>query len=82
MKIGKTVRFAVLSQHLDELAAFGDDRVRQVIGRYTRRIMLDGKEQTPAQLLEGLGFTKSDSSSRRVRDDVGETGPAGTRTAH
>lgn len=60
VKIGKTVRFAVLSQHLDELAAFGDDRVRQVIGRYTRRIMLDGKEQTPAQLLEGLGFTKSD----------------------
>lgn len=60
VKIGKIVRFAVLSQHLDELAAFGDDRVRQVIGRYTRRIMLDGKEQTPAQLLEGLGFTKSD----------------------
>ena len=60
VKIGKTVKFAVLSQHLDDLARFGDDRVRQVIGRYTRRVMLDGKEATPAQLLERLGFTRDD----------------------
>lgn len=60
VKIGKTVRFAVLSQHLDDLAKFGDDRVRQVIGRYSRRTMLDGKEMTPAQLLEKLGFTRAD----------------------
>ncbi|MBQ3106329.1 MAG: ABC-F family ATP-binding cassette domain-containing protein [Eggerthellaceae bacterium] len=60
VKIGQTVRFAVLSQHLDELAAYGSDRVRQVIARYSRRIMLDGKEATPAQLLERLGFTKAD----------------------
>ena len=60
VKIGKTVRFAVLSQHLDELRAFGNDRVRQVIGRYNRRMMLDGKEMTPAQLLERLGFSHAD----------------------
>ena len=60
VKIGKTVRFAVLSQHLDELAALGSDRVRQVIGRYSRRVMLDGKETTPAKLLERLGFTNAD----------------------
>ena len=60
VKIGQTVRFAVLSQHLDELAKWGDDRVRQVIGRYSRRTMLDGKEVTPAQLLERLGFSKAD----------------------
>ncbi len=60
VKIGKTVRFAVLSQHLDELAAFGSDRVRQVIGRYSRRVMLDGKETTPAKLLERLGFSNAD----------------------
>ncbi|MBB3171372.1 ABC-F family ATP-binding cassette domain-containing protein [Parvibacter caecicola] len=60
VKIGKTVRFAVLSQHLDELTALGDDRVRQVISRYSRRTMLDGKEMTPAQVLEKLGFTKVD----------------------
>ena len=58
VKIGQTVRFAVLSQHLDDLARFGDDRVRQVISRYSRRTMLDGKEMTPAQLLEKLGFTR------------------------
>ena len=60
VKIGKTVRFAVLSQHLDDLARFGDDRVRQVVGRYSRRTMLDGKEVTPGQLLEKLGFTRAD----------------------
>ena len=46
VKIGKTVKFAVLSQHLDNLTRFGDDRVRQVISNYTRRMMLDGKEMT------------------------------------
>lgn len=60
VKIGKTVRFAVLSQHLDNLAELGNDRVRQVVGRYTRRTMLDGKEMTPGQLLEKLGFTNAD----------------------
>ena len=60
VKIGKTVKFAVLSQHLDNLARFGDDRVRQVISNYTRRMMLDGKEMTPAQLLEKLGFSRAD----------------------
>ena len=60
VKIGKTVRFAVLSQNLDNLAAFGNDRVRQVIGRYRSRVMLDGKESSPSQLLERLGFDKAD----------------------
>ncbi len=62
VKIGQTVRFAVLSQHLDELTKLGDDRVRQVISRYSRRTMLDGKEMTPGQLLERLGFTKDDQN--------------------
>ena len=60
VKIGKTVKFAVLSQHLDELTAFGDDRVRQVISRFGHAVMLDGKDQTPKQLLERLGFAKPD----------------------
>ncbi len=60
VKIGKTVKFAVLSQHLDNLTRFGNDRVRQVISNYTRRMMLDGKEMTPAQLLEKLGFSRAD----------------------
>lgn len=60
VKIGKTVRFAVLSQHLEELDAYRKDRVRELIGRYGRRTMLDGKETTPAQLLERLEFSRSD----------------------
>lgn len=60
VKIGQTVRFAVLSQHLDELTKLGSDRVREIIGRYSRRTMLDGKEQSPSQILEQLGFSSAD----------------------
>ena len=60
VKVGKTVKFAVLSQHLDELVAAGDDRVRQVVGRFGHAIMLDGRDQTPKQLLERLGFSNAD----------------------
>jgi ATPase subunit of ABC transporter with duplicated ATPase domains len=56
VKIGKTVKFAVLSQHLDELTELGSSRVREVLGRYKTRYEFDGKELTPAQLLERLGF--------------------------
>jgi len=56
VKIGKTVRFAVLSQHLDELNELGSYRVREVLARYKTRYEFDGKELTPAQLLERLGF--------------------------
>lgn len=67
VKVGKTVRFAVLSQHLDELNALGDDRVRQVVGRFGHAIMLDGKDQTPKQLLERLGFGNAEMNEP-VRD--------------
>ncbi|MDO8963787.1 MAG: ABC-F family ATP-binding cassette domain-containing protein, partial [Coriobacteriia bacterium] len=56
VKIGTTVKFAVLSQHLDELAELGSCRVREVLARYKTRYEFDGKELTPAQLLERLGF--------------------------
>lgn len=67
VKIGQTVKMAVLSQHLESLEQYGSDRVREVIGRYSRRVMLDGKEQSPAQLLERLGF-KSDDLNEPVCD--------------
>jgi len=60
VKVGKTVKFAVLSQHLDELTALGDYRIRQVVGRFGHAVMLDGKDQTPKQLLERLGFSNAD----------------------
>jgi ATPase subunit of ABC transporter with duplicated ATPase domains len=56
VKIGKSVKFAVLSQHLDELNELGSCRVREVLSRYKTRYEIDGKEMTPAQLLERLGF--------------------------
>lgn len=64
VRIGKTVRFAVLSQHLDELAELGDSRVREVLARYKTRYELDGVELTPAQLLERLGFSAAHLSAR------------------
>lgn len=62
VKIGKTVKFAVLSQHLDELNELGDDRVRDVLSQYKTRYEIDGKEVSPAQLLEKLGFEPSQLS--------------------
>jgi ATP-binding cassette subfamily F protein uup len=56
VKIGKTVKFALLSQHLNELNELGKLRVREVLSRYKTRYEFDGKELTPAQLLERLGF--------------------------
>jgi len=56
VKVGSTVKFAVLSQHLDELTAHDGLRVREVLARYKTRYEFEGKELTPAQLLERLGF--------------------------
>lgn len=59
VKIGKTVKFAFLSQTLEELNVHGSDKVREILGRYKTRYVIDGKEISPAQLLEQLGFEKS-----------------------
>ena len=63
VKIGKSVKFAVLSQHLDELNQLGNSRVREVLSRYNTRYEIDGKELTPAQLLERLGFEAAQLST-------------------
>jgi ABC transport system ATP-binding/permease protein len=63
VKIGKTVRFAFLSQHLNELNELGGHRVREVLSRYKTRYEFDGKEITPAQLLERLGFETAQLST-------------------
>lgn len=56
VNIGKTVRFAVLSQRLDELEALGKYKVKEVLSRYKPSYIVDGKEMTPGQLMERLGF--------------------------
>ena len=59
VKIGKTVKFAFLSQKLEELNPLGSDRVREVLSRYKSRYVIDEKEVSPASLLESLGFTSA-----------------------
>ena len=56
VRIGKTVKFAVLSQRLDELEGLGEYTVNEVLGRYRSVYLVDGKETTPVQLMERLGF--------------------------
>lgn len=56
VNIGKTVRFAVLSQRLGELEALGKYKVKEVLSRYKPSYIVDGKEVTPGQLMERLGF--------------------------
>lgn len=67
MKTGKTVQVAVLDQQLADLAQFADDRVREVVARKKTSYVADGKEMTPAQLLERLGFT-AEQLSTPVKD--------------
>ena len=59
VKIGKTVKFAFLSQKLEEVDKLGSSLIREVLGRYKSKYVVDGKEVSPAQLFEQLGFSKS-----------------------
>ena len=56
VNIGKTVKFAVLSQRLDELEKLGKYKIKEVLSRYKPSYMVDGKETTPGQMMERLGF--------------------------
>ncbi len=56
VNIGKTVKFAVLSQRLDELEKFGKYKIKEVLSRYKPSYIVDGKETTPGQMMERLGF--------------------------
>lgn len=67
VKRGKTVKIASLTQQLDELAEVANDRVSDVIGRKRTTYLAGGKELTPGQLLERLGFTSAQLSTQ-VKD--------------
>lgn len=67
VKRGKTVRIAMLDQRLGELADILDDRVTDVVSRQKRSFVAGGKELTPGQLLERLGFSSAQLSTP-VRD--------------
>ena len=64
VKRGKTVRLAMLDQQAGVLTEIADDLVRDVIGRLKAGYQVDGKELTPAQLLERLGFGRDQLATR------------------
>lgn len=64
VKRGKTVRLAVLDQQGDELSALAGDRIADILARLQRGYEVEGREVTPAQLLERLGFGRGQLSAR------------------
>jgi ATP-binding cassette subfamily F protein uup len=63
VKRGKTIRVAILSQQLGELKDILDDRVMDVIARQKSSYVTGGKELTPGQLLERMGFMTAQLST-------------------
>lgn len=64
VKHGKTVQIGMLDQQFSQLETIGTDRVREVLARTKTSFTIDGKEHTPAQLLERLGFQRQHLSAR------------------
>jgi ATPase subunit of ABC transporter with duplicated ATPase domains len=56
IKIGKTVKFATLSQDVSELDEFADDRIFAMIKREKTTFTVGKKEVGTGQLVEQLGF--------------------------
>ena len=63
VKRGKTVKIATLTQQLDELKEVQDDRVSAVVATKRTTYIAGGKEMTPGQLLERLGFSSAQLST-------------------
>ncbi|MCU1424175.1 MAG: transporter ATP-binding protein [Microbacteriaceae bacterium] len=64
VKRGKTIKVATLTQQLGELEEIWDDRVSEVLGRQKSSYVAGGKEMTPSQLLERVGFASAQLSTR------------------
>lgn len=67
VKIGKTVKFAKLSQDVRELNQFADDRIFNMIAREKTAFVVGKKEIPTGQLVEQLGF-----DSAQLQTPVGE----------
>ncbi len=64
VKRGKTIRVAFLTQQLAELDDIWEDRVSDVLGRQKSTYVAGGKELTPSQLLERVGFSSAQMATR------------------
>jgi len=63
VKRGKTIKVATLTQQLAELEDVWNDRVSEVIGRHKSTYVTGGKEMTPTQMLERVGFSSAQLST-------------------
>ncbi|MEY9952969.1 ABC-F family ATP-binding cassette domain-containing protein [Leifsonia sp. EB34] len=63
VKRGKTVKIATLTQQLDELEDVLDLRVSAVVADKRTTYLAGGKEVSPGQMLERLGFTNAQLST-------------------
>ena len=61
---GQTVRIGMLDQTYAGLEEVQDDLVREVVGRLKNVFQVDGRELSPGQLLERLGFLSSHLNTR------------------
>ena len=64
VRLGKTVRVGILDQQFRQLAEIAGDRVREVLARTRTTFRVEGRELTPAQLLERLGFAHEHLATR------------------
>jgi len=67
VKRGKTIKVATLTQQLAELEDVWNDRVSDVISRQKSTYITGGKEMTPSQMLERVGFASAQLSTQ-VKD--------------
>ncbi|PPI56397.1 ABC-F family ATP-binding cassette domain-containing protein [Rathayibacter toxicus] len=63
VKRGTTVRVAILDQQLRELTEVQHQPVREIIAQQRASYAIGGKEMTPGQLLERLGFSSAQLST-------------------
>ena len=64
IKVGASVTFGWLSQQLDGLSEKEDQSVLTLLSRYKTSYYVDGRMQSPTQLLEGLGFDRREFTDR------------------
>nr|WP_314638372.1 ABC-F family ATP-binding cassette domain-containing protein [uncultured Olsenella sp.] len=63
VRIGASVRFGILSQNLGRLSERDGWRVQELLSSYKSYYVVDGRQQSPEQLLERLGFDRREFAS-------------------
>ena len=64
VKVGKSVKFGWLSQQIDTFATKEAWTVLELLGQYKTSYLVNGKMQSPTQLLESLGFDRREFTNR------------------